>query len=250
MTFSLLSKWSTIALLSATAAACANIDTSSTENFAATGELVALSGAGAGAANACFTCHGLDGRGDGAGAPRLAGLDVGYLERQLRAYADGRRQHPQMAWIARRLTPTEHLAVSDYYAKLPYRPEFVASPGPPPVLYTRGDPVRDLPACATCHGAAGEGAGPANPAIGGQPAGYLAHQMHQWRKARRRTDPGNVMLRISRRLTAQEIAVLADYAARLPGDQPRRVSRAASPAERRDDPRSDVSAPPPHAAAQ
>lgn len=230
------------------AAACADMDTSAAQDFAATGELIAFSGTGAGAANACFTCHGLEGRGNGAGAPRLAGLDVGYLERQLRAYADGRRQHPQMAWIAGRLTQSEHLAVADYYARMPYRSASTMPSGPAPALYTRGDPARDLPACATCHGALGEGVGPTNPAIGGQPAGYLAEQMHQWRKARRRTDPGNVMLHISRRLTEQEIASLADYAARLPGDLRRPVSQAASPATRRDGPRSDASAPPPRAA--
>jgi cytochrome c553 len=234
----------------ALAAACANVEPSAHERFAATGELIALSGAGAGASNACFTCHGLDGLGNGAGAPRLAGLSVGYLERQMRAYADGRRQHPKMGWIAKRLDASEHLAVADYYANMPYRPANYAVPASVPALYVRGDPDRGLQACAVCHGLAGQGVGPANPAIGGQPAAYLEHQMRQWRESRRRTDPGNVMLRISQLLTEREIAVLAAYSARLPGDLPRPESPAAFRAERRDDPRSDVSAPLPRAVAR
>ena len=50
--------------------------------FDDTGELIALSGGDAGAASACHTCHGLEGEGDGALAPRIAGLDPGYIVRQ------------------------------------------------------------------------------------------------------------------------------------------------------------------------
>ena len=67
----------TLCLTTASLTGCTAADTTSLDRFSATGELVALSGAGAGAANACVTCHGLQGQGDGAGAPRLAGLDAG-----------------------------------------------------------------------------------------------------------------------------------------------------------------------------
>ncbi len=240
-------RWALAALPLALSGACAEVDIAAEERFASTGELVALSGAGAGGANACFTCHGLDGRGNGAGAPRLAGLDVGYLERQMQSYADGRRQHPQMAWIARRLEASERLAVAAHYAAMPYQPVSTAIPQPAPALYVRGDPARGLQACAACHGLAGQGLGPANPPLGGQPAAYLAHQLHQWRESKRRNDPGNVMLEISQRLTEPEIAALAAHAARLPGDPPRPESPAASRAERRGDPRNDASAPLPRA---
>ncbi len=99
---------------------CSATETRSLDRFAKDGRIIALSGAGAGANNACFTCHGLDGRGDGAGSPRLAGLDAGYLERQLEAYADGRRYHQQMGWIAKQLDARERKAVSFHYAGLAY----------------------------------------------------------------------------------------------------------------------------------
>jgi cytochrome c553 len=224
---------------------CAVVENTSAERFSATGELVALSGADAGAANACFTCHGIDGAGDGIGAPRLSGLDAGYLERQLIAYADGRRQHPQMAWIAGRLDPDERTAVAEYYALLPADIE----PAPPPprlALFHAGDPARGLPACAECHGANGDGIGPANPPLAGQPAAYLAQQMDLWRSGKRRNDPGEVMLRISQLLTPSEILALAGYAAGLSPDDPSPERRAAFPAAHRGDPRSGVSALPLH----
>ena len=236
------------AALASALAGCSVTETTASDRFVADGRVIALSGGESGAANACFTCHGLHGRGNGAGAPRLAGLDLGYLERQLEAYADGRRSHPEMVAIAKRLAPPHRQLVSAYYAAMPYVP-VPAPPTPAPALYLSGDPARGLPGCASCHGLAGEWLGPANPPLGGQPAAYLAEQMHQWRQSKRRNDPGNVMLRISQRLTPPEIESLAFHAAALPGGPPRPVSPAAFPAARRDDPRNDASAPPPRGAA-
>lgn len=229
--------------------ACGVADRTAADRFVATGELVALSGGDAGAGSACFSCHGVDGRGNGAGAPRLAGLDRGYLTAQLEAYASGRRKHPEMHWIAKRLTPADRQTVSAYYAAMPYQPTGTVSAHlPGAALYHRGDPSRGLQACAVCHGTAGEGTGAANPALGGQPAGYLSEQLAAWRRSDRRNDPGNVMLEISRKLTPAEIAALGAYASGLPGGLPRQEFPATSRAVHRGDPRSDVSAPRPRGA--
>jgi cytochrome c553 len=236
-------------------AACGTVDRGAADQFTATGELIALSGGDAGAPNACIACHGIDGRGNGAGTPRLAGLDRGYMAAQLEAYASGRRRHPEMEAIAKKLTAGQQDAVSAYYAALPFAS---AQTNPPPpgggletsaaILYHRGDPARGLDSCASCHGARGEGAGPANPPLSGQPAAYLAEQLDQWRSSARRNDPENVMLKISQTLSLQESAALAAYASGLRGDPPRPESRAAFPAARHADPRNGASAPPPHAA--
>lgn len=209
--------------------------------FTSSGHLIALSGGDSGAVNACFTCHGLDGRGNGAGAPRLAALDVGYLMRQLDDYARGRRQHKEMQAIAVRLDERDRQAVAAYYAGLPFTP--VEPPAVPPnELYTAGDAARGLAACSSCHGRDGEGIGPANPPLGGQPAAYLAEQLRKWQRSERRNDPDNLMLAISRRLTTAEISSVAAHAAALPG-APRPAPRAASRAGHRAGPRNDASAP-------
>lgn len=241
---------SAVVLLAAGLAACGSVERGAADQFTATGELIALSGGDAGAPNACVTCHGLNGEGNGAGTPRLAGLDRGYMTAQLEAYASGRRRHPEMEWIARKLTSVQQDAVSAYYAARPYAADAARPIGTTEAtrLYHRGDPARGLLACAACHGARGEGTGSANPPLGGQPAGYLAEQLAQWRQGARRNDPQGVMLRISQALSRREAAALADYAASLPGDPPRPGSPAASPAARRDDPRNGASTPRRHAA--
>ena len=235
------------ALAALAAAACSAVESTSADRFTATGELVALSGGEAGAARACFTCHGLDGRGDGAGTPRLAGLDAGYLLRQLDGYGTGLRRHPEMEFIARRLSPLDRHRVSSYYAALAFTPAERPT-APAPALYVRGDPGRGLQPCADCHGRLGEGVGPANPALGAQPAAYLAEQLDQWARSERRNDPLNIMQSISRRLSPDERSALAVYASALPGGPPNRGSRATFPEARRADPRNDASAPRAHEA--
>lgn len=203
--------------------------------FTASGEVIALSGGDGGPSQACFTCHGMSGQGDGHSTPRLAGLPAGYLQRQLIDYADGRRADKVMAPIAKDLDADDRRAVSDYYASLPTPPKLtpattpMAAGGGAAALYHQGDPDRDLPACASCHGAAGEGIGPANPPLAAQPPAYLAEQMRRWRTSERRNDPLNVMLAISRRLTSREVEALAQYASALgPAPAPATLSPAAS----------------------
>jgi len=230
---------------------CNQFARGSADQFTATGEVIALSGGDAGASSACFICHGVDGRGNGAGAPRLAGLNRGYMTAQLEAFAGGRRQHPEMARIARSLTRDQQDTVSAYYAAKFFSPGQTHSDAPAvraANLYHRGDPARGIPSCASCHGELGEGVGSANPPLGAQPASYLAQQLDLWRAGKRRSDPQNIMLQISQALSPREVNALATYAARLPGGHPHQEFRAASPSIRRDGPRNGVSAPPLHAA--
>ena len=240
----------TVALLAWSLSACEPVERGAADRFTSTGELIALSGGDAGAANACIACHGVDGTGNGDGAPRIAGLDRGYLIAQLQAYADGRRRHREMEAIARKLTPLHQDAVSAYYAALsfapspPLRPAGSAASTRAGALYHYGDPARNLAPCARCHGSRGEGLGPANPPLGGQPAPYLAEQLDQWRRGARRSDPENVMLRIARAITPAESAALAVYASLLPAGPPHPGSPAAFREEHRADPRNGASAPP------
>lgn len=229
---------------------CGTVERGAADRFTASGELIALSGGDAGAANACIACHGLDGRGNGAGTPRLAGLNRGYMVAQLEAYASGRRQHAEMEMIAGKLTLAQQDMVSAYYAAMPFAPRAGEARGMPAAvaLYHHGDPARGLASCASCHGPAGEGLGAANPPLAGQPAAYLAEQLALWRQSARRNDPEGAMMRISRTLTHRESVALSAYAASLPGGPPRRESPAASPAARRADSRNDASAPPRRAA--
>lgn len=206
------------------AAACAGEPAAPHDPFSATGELIALSGGAGGAANACFTCHGLDGGGDGASVPRLAGLDAGYLLKQMQDYGAGRRRDPVMRRVVRPLGDRERRAVAEYYAGLPVPPREAGTAIPAATdatgaaqrLYHQGDPSRRLAACADCHGPRGEGGGPANPALAGQPADYAAEQLRRFAEGERRNDPRGVMWAVARALDADERAALAAYLAAEP----------------------------------
>ncbi|MCR5875326.1 c-type cytochrome [Phenylobacterium sp. J426] len=162
-----------------------------------------MSGGDGGAAHACFTCHGLDGAGDGDAVPRLAGLEAGYLHKQLEDYASGLREDATMAGVARRLNPHARQAVAAYYAGLP-APATTGNAALAPIAYG---------ACVACHGPVGEGAGTAGPAISGQPAAYVADQLSRWREAKRRNDPRGVMRMATAGLSDAEIDALAAWLA-------------------------------------
>ncbi len=173
-----------------------------------TGELVALSGGASGAANACFTCHGIEGQGDGVGVPRLAGLDAGYLQKQMEDYAADIRHDDVMSTIARRMDADSRRDVALYYASLP-APEITGPARPMPAVWMQGDPRRGVPACATCHGVDGEGVGPGNPAVSGQPAAYTIDQLIRWKRAERRNDPRNVMAMAVADLRPTDVSAIA-----------------------------------------
>ena len=206
--------------------------------FSRDGEVIALSGGSGGAVSACASCHGLKGEGDGNLSPRLAGLDQGYIVRQIGFYADGQRVNPQMVTVAKALTGDERQKVAAFYARLPTapRPACPAARSVAKALYQGGDPVRGIASCASCHGAAGEG-NAGNPPLAGQPAPYLARQLADWREGKRYGDPLGMMSRIGKALTPAESAALSAYAAGLPDGPGYPGSTEGCPPARRASPR-------------
>jgi len=95
-----------------------------------------------------------------------------------------------------------------------------AAPAPKPdpakgaALYSAGDAARNLPACVTCHGAAGNSTMAANPKLSGQNAHYLYKQLVDF------TTPGRVnpiMTPYAKALSDAEKHDLAAYLATQPG---------------------------------
>lgn len=191
------------------AAACSPVDRRGVDRFSETGRVIAMSGGDGGAANACFLCHGLDGMGDGVAAPRLAGLDAGYLQKQLDDYAEQRRADPVMSEVARWLDDEDRRAVAAYYAGLLASATTTAAPPPP--IYLTGAPERGVTACAECHGAQGQGIGAGNPALAGQPAAYTLDQLRRWKTGERRNDPRRVMADAVKGLSEPEMAAIAAW---------------------------------------
>lgn len=152
--------------------------------------------------------------------PRLAGLGDEYLRRQLDAFADGSRKNPMMQPIARALTPEQRAQVAAYFFRLPYKvqagdkqPRGAADVGA--WLATRGRWANDLPACAQCHGPGGSGVGVNFPALGGQPAAYIAEQLKGWQTGLRPPGPLGLMEAVARKLTEADIQAVSEYYAAL-----------------------------------
>lgn len=176
------------------------------------GELIAHGGGPGGPRDACFTCHGFSGEGDGL-TPRLAGLDAGYVAKQLLDYSNATRPDSVMTPIATRMTDADRHAVAQYYAAMSVSAP--RGPAAPLALYQRGDAERGIRSCAGCHGADGAGKGPANPAIAGQPAAYTAEQLRRWKRSERRNDARDVMGQAARGLSEEEIEAIATYIEQL-----------------------------------
>lgn len=170
----------------------------------------------------CQSCHGADGGGqEAAGFPRLAGLDAGYLAKQLADYAAGTRANAVMQPIARALSADERQAAAAYYSRLPVpmaplpaRPE--ATDGAGATLATRGRWSDRVPACEQCHGPGGVGVGAHFPPLAGQPAAYIAAQLKAWQQGTRRNDPLELMQHLSRALGAEDIEAVSRWFAAQP----------------------------------
>lgn len=166
----------------------------------------------------CVRCHGLDGTGNSSGAfPRLAGQNAWYLYKSLNDYFAGRRPSEVMAPIARSMTDQQMREVAAYYASLVESTEFA----PPQsdveerqlggAIAATGLHQQDVPACSTCHGANGEGQPPVTPALAGQYAPYLEHQLLLWKRGDRGGDPLDVMSRIASAMTDEQIGAVSLY---------------------------------------
>lgn len=177
-----------------------------------------MSGGAGGPGNACFTCHGLKGEGDTASTPRLAGLDQGYLQKQMEDYASGLRQDDVMTRVARGLSPEARRAVAGWYASLPVpAPAATTAPPAPPRVWFVGDERRGITACAACHGNQGQGAGRSYPQLAGQPAAYTLDQIDRWKAGKRRNDPRGVMAAAVQRLSDGEARAIAAWLSTRPG---------------------------------
>ncbi|MFC7397523.1 c-type cytochrome [Chelatococcus sp. GCM10030263] len=176
------------------------------------------------AGGACFSCHGLNGKGDAAAVvPRLAGQAPAYLYKALKDYAAGARQNAVMTPIAQALTEREMRDVAVYYAAQTGAPY----DDPPEVdlellqhgamLAAIGSTERGIQGCVNCHGPDGSGIFPSYPSLAGQSASYSEAQLRAWQRGHRKGDPLAVMEMIARRMTDEDVrAVAAFYASIRP----------------------------------
>ena len=173
-------------------------------------------------ATACISCHGAAGQGmAAAGFPLLAGIDAGYLEKQLVDFTTDKRANAIMTSIARSLTAKEKKAVAEYFAKQ-------SSPKSSPAtqadaarlklgkaIAEQGNWPNNVPACFACHGVDAAGIGKHFPLLAGQHALYIEQQLGAWRNGTRSNDPNELMKGVAMRLSDAEIKAVSTYLSSL-----------------------------------
>jgi cytochrome c553 len=131
----------------------------------------------------CGTCHGVNGRSVSPTFPNLAAQTAPYIEGQLKAFKDQSRADPDaqayMWGMASQLSDTTINALAGYFAAQPAAPgrggnSTLIAQGKR--LFEEGVPARQIPPCASCHGAHAEGLA-FFPRLAGQHAPYLLKQL-------------------------------------------------------------------------
>jgi cytochrome c553 len=201
-----------------TSATKSPVPAAAARGIAKAGEQLALAGKPP-SVTACVSCHGAKGEGMAA-FPPLAGTGFGYLLAQLDAFADGRRQNSVMGPIAKGLSAQERASTAAYFSGLPTRVLPIAAPPPAASdaggwLAQRGRWADQLPACAQCHGTAGEGVGSQFPPIALLPADYLQAQIQAWKDGTRAPGPLGVMRDLARKLSTEDVQALSAYYTQL-----------------------------------
>lgn len=216
-------KSSLLLLLGAAAAACA-LATAHAQTQTQTQVLPPFEDSMAQRTLACSACHGAQGRAGPDGYyPRIAGKPAGYLYNQLLHFRDGRRHYGLMTRLLDPLSDAYLLEIAQHFAslQLPY-------PAPAPVrasaevlargrvLALQGDGARQIPACASCHGAALTGVLPNTPGLLGLPRDYLNSQLGAWRNGQRRAHAPDCMGQIARALPPEDLTAVATWLAAQP----------------------------------
>jgi cytochrome c oxidase subunit 2 len=144
----------------------------------------------------CAGCHGFVGEGHRTiGAPRLAGIESWYLERQIANFRDGRRGHVdgdaagnRMALMAQAVDSERELGdLLAWIASLPS-----SGTGQNAADVSRGQSLYAL--CSACHGSDGQG----NESLGAPglvslDPWYLAEQLTAYADGRRGTHPSDTL---------------------------------------------------------
>jgi len=175
---------------------------------------------------ACAVCHGKQGEGLGAREyyPRIGGKPAKYLYLQLVNFREGRRNYPQMVYLMRYMSDAYLMEIAEFYAK--QKPQF-ATPIKPAAtsadlargeaLVRQGDPAKNVPACAACHGEALTGMLPAIPGLIGLHSDYINAQLGHWRTSTRVAQAPDCMREIAQRLSPADASAIARWLASLPG---------------------------------
>lgn len=164
------------------------------------------------ATTVCAACHGADGNGVITLNPKLAGQHSDYLAKQLHDFKAGKRANAVMAGMVANLSDDDIKGLANYFAKQTPTLGKAKSNGAGSLgekIFRGGIAATNVPACAACHGANGEGLPKRFPRLSGQHADYTAQQLKIFRTTERANAP--MMQVIATKMTDAEMQAVADY---------------------------------------
>jgi cytochrome c553 len=167
------------------------------------------------AVQTCGTCHGVNGRSVSPTFPNLAAQTAPYIEAQLKAFKDQTRADPDaqayMWGMAAQLSDAQISELAVYFSKqsapAPGKSGSPAAVARGKQVFEEGVPARQIPPCASCHGAHGEGMA-TFPRLAGQHAPYLLKQILVIQNALRNAP---VMHGVAKDLSRDQIEAVAVY---------------------------------------
>jgi cytochrome c553 len=165
---------------------------------------------------ACVSCHGAAGNSTIVQNPRLAAQHDPYTYKQLMNFRTPERANPIMSPIAKALTEDDMRNIAvwlDKQAAKPGAAKNKASIDLGKKIYRGGIAEKNVPACASCHGANGAGIPAQFARLAGQHQEYTGAQLTAFRAGTRNNSMQMTM--ISKRLSDDEIAAVSDYIAGL-----------------------------------
>jgi cytochrome c553 len=162
----------------------------------------------------CAACHAVDGNSAAAANPKLAGLNAAYINKQLNDFKSGARKNPIMAGIVAKLSPQDMLNLAAYYSAQKPKPgtakdQELALLGRK--IFHGGVQGAGVPACASCHGAQGQGIPTQFPRLSGQHGDYIYTQLNAFRVETRANDGAKMMRSIASKMTDADMKAVSAY---------------------------------------
>ncbi|MDO5666713.1 MAG: c-type cytochrome [Alcaligenaceae bacterium] len=178
----------------------------------------------------CIACHGMDGVSLVPIYPHIAGQSYEYILAQLKNFkvVEGTNQSHRrtqnamlMAPNVVQMTEQEMADLALFVSSLELTSPAIAEMAADQEMVQRGRQIwrggiadRNVPACASCHGADGHGIPGQYPRLSGQIPSYLAEQLIAFADGERdNAGTDNHMAEIANRMSRQDIKAVADYAA-------------------------------------
>jgi len=204
-----------VALLAVSATASADDKKPAPKVDPAKGATLYTDGDNARSLPACVSCHGAGGNSTITVNPKLAGQSEAYLHKQLVNFTTPDRNQPVMTTYAKLLTDEEKHNVAAWLATQPVKPGAAKNKDTIELgkkIYRGGIAEKNVPACASCHGASGGGIPVQYPRLAGQHQDYTVAQLGLFKAGTRKSVE---MATIAKRMSDEEMKAVADYVAGL-----------------------------------